>query len=191
MNVNAGGREICVSYFALYALCSKAPVAASYPCYPRAPMFNSVVARIWRWLPKNLRRWTLRFSNTTFTVTVAGLIFNEKGEVLLLKHRFRPGSGWGIPGGFLEANEHPLEALKRELTEEVGLEIDSIEIFDTRSFKLWRQVEILFRGQSRGQPQPRSVEVERAVWFPIDDLPAGLPADQKSLVERAVANRQI
>ena len=92
----------------------------------------SGVAKLWRWLPPRIRRWSMRVTQTRFTVTAAALIFNDAGHVLLLKHRFRTGSGWGIPGGFLEAGENPEQALRRELREEVGLELEQVEIFTAR-----------------------------------------------------------
>jgi 8-oxo-dGTP diphosphatase len=142
-------------------------------------------------MPAGVRRWTIRFSNARFTVTAGAIIFNEHGQVLLLKHLFRAGSGWGLPGGFLNAGEQPLDALRRELHEEIHLEIENVEIFWTRSFARPRQVEILFLGEAGGHPKSQSIEVEHASWFSIDNLPTGLPKDQKSLVERAVAKRRV
>ena len=137
-----------------------------------------------------MRRWFIRFTNTRFTVTAGAIIFNEAGEVLLLKHFFRAGSGWGLPGGFLKPGEQPLDALRRELNEEIGLEIRDVEIFWARSFKRPRQIEVLYRAKAVGSAKPRSIEVERAAWFSVDQLPTGLPQDQKLLVERAVEKRR-
>jgi 8-oxo-dGTP diphosphatase len=127
----------------------------------------------------------MRVTNARFTVTAGAIIFNDAGEVLLLKHRFRAGSGWGLPGGFLEAGEQPLEALKRELREEIGVEVETAEIFTARSFRKPRQVEVLFCCRINGVAKPRNMEVERAEWFSINSLPDGLPRDQRLLVERA------
>ena len=145
------------------------------------------VAKLWHLLPARLRRWSMRATQTRFTVTAGALIFNDAGEVLLLKHRFRAGSGWGIPGGFLESGEQPEEALRRELREEVGLEIRQVEIFTSRSFKKPRQVEILFRCRANAELKPRTIEIERAGWFSTHSLPAGLPHDQRLLIERATS----
>ena len=133
----------------------------------------------------------MRLTQTRFTVTAGALIFNDAGEVLLLKHRFRAGTGWGIPGGFLEAGEHPEEALRRELREEIGLELEQVEIFTARTFRKPQQVEVLFRARvntGANDVEPKTMEVERAGWFSIHSLPDGLPRDQQDLIERAAAD---
>jgi 8-oxo-dGTP diphosphatase len=49
------------------------------------------------------------------------LIRNDRGEVLLVNPRYKPD--WDLPGGMAEANEPPHLAAKRELREELGLEL--------------------------------------------------------------------
>ena len=127
----------------------------------------------------------MRFTHTRFTVTAGAVIFNDQKQVLLLKHRFRAGSGWGLPGGFLERGEQPIDALRRELREEIGLELEDVEVFAARSFKKPKQVEGLFRARANANVKPLTMEVERAEWFSIDSLPEGLPRDQRGYVERA------
>ncbi len=144
-----------------------------------------MVGSVWRRLPVRFRRWSMRLTHARFTVTAGALIFNDAGQILLLKHRFRAGSGWGLPGGFIETGEQPIDALRRELREEIGLEVEDVEIFLARSFKKPRQVEVLFRGRADGDVTPLTMEVERADWFPLESLPDGLPRDQRRLVEQA------
>jgi len=132
-----------------------------------------------------MRRWSMRLTHTRFTVTAGAVIFNDRGQVLLLKHRFRAGSGWGLPGGFLERGEQPIEALRRELREEIGLEVDDVEVIAARSFSKPKQVEVLFRARANADVKSLTIEVERAEWFTLDSLPEGLPHDQRGYVERA------
>jgi len=150
--------------------------------------YRAFFGKLWLRLPASLRRWTMRFSNTKFTVTAGAIIINDKGEVLLLKHAFRAGSGWGIPGGFMESGEQPDQTLRRELLEEVGLEVTDLRVFTARSFAKSRQVEIVFTCRCTGNAKPISVEVERAEWFRSDALPEALARDQKRLIEAALAN---
>ena len=59
-------------------------------------------------------------------VTVGALIFNAKGEMLLVQtHKW--SSLWGIPGGKTRFGESSLDALRREIKEETNLDITDIE----------------------------------------------------------------
>ena len=108
------------------------------------------------------------------------------GRLLLLKHVFRAGSGWGIPGGFIHSGEQPEEAVRRELLEEVGLELESARLLFIRTLRSTRQIEILFYCRPCGEAQARSVEVESIGWFSPQELPAATPEDQRRLIERAL-----
>ncbi len=151
-------------------------------------MLHELLGAIWRRAPGKLRRWSMRFSHARFTVTAGAVVIDDQGRVLLLKHRFRSGSGWGIPGGFIEAGEQASHAIRRELREEVGLEVGEITVLAIRTFKRPRQIEILFRAQPRGIAQPRSIEIRKADWFALQALPQGLPEDQERLLRRFVVN---
>jgi ADP-ribose pyrophosphatase YjhB (NUDIX family) len=60
---------------------------------------------------------------------VGGLVVRE-GRVLLVRRAFEPFEGWGdVPGGFLEADEHPADGVVRELREETGLEVRPRALF--------------------------------------------------------------
>ncbi|MFN2511598.1 MAG: NUDIX hydrolase [Pyrinomonadaceae bacterium] len=146
-------------------------------------MLKDLIGGIWGRVPRVLRRLTMRLTHARFTVTAAAIVVDQQGRVLLLKHRFRPGTGWGIPGGFIEVGEQPDEAVRRELREEVGLELACVEVVTTRAFHKPRQIEIVFRCRPRGPALPQSVEIRKADWFPIDSLPEGLPVDQRRLLK--------
>lgn len=54
-------------------------------------------------------------------VSVAGLVTNEDGQILLVKSPWR---GWEYPGGLIEPGETFEDALHREIREEAGVEVE-------------------------------------------------------------------
>ncbi len=54
-------------------------------------------------------------------VSVAALITNDQGEILLVNSPWR---GWEYPGGLIEPGETLLQALRREIMEEAGVEVE-------------------------------------------------------------------
>lgn len=55
-----------------------------------------------------------------FRRSVRALLIDSRGRILLIEHATRSGVVWAAPGGGIEPNETPEQALKRELTEELG-----------------------------------------------------------------------
>lgn len=54
----------------------------------------------------------------------AGALLERDGKVLLVRRAVSPYKGWwDIPGGYLEADERPADAARRELREETGLRV--------------------------------------------------------------------
>ncbi len=152
-------------------------------------MLKKLLGALWRGAPKGVRRLTMRLLEPRFAVTAGAVVVDERGRVLLLKHVFRAGSGWGIPGGFIEKGEQPEDAVRRELEEEIGLQLEEARLAFVRTLKRPTQVEIIFRCRPRGEFAPRSVEIKSAEWFATDALPDGLGRDQRQLIERALRQK--
>jgi 8-oxo-dGTP diphosphatase len=150
-------------------------------------MLTEFLGAIWNRLPGIVRRRLVRTGQKRFTVTAAAMIFDEEGRILLLDHVFRSDEGWGIPGGFLTKGEQPEMALRRELKEEIGIEVETVELLFARTLPRPRQIEIYFRARAIGRPEPCSFEIRSAGWFSIDDLPSELSKDQRRLIQRALA----
>ncbi len=70
-------------------------------------------------------------------VTVDAIVFafiGEKKEVLLIQRKNPPFKGlWALPGGFVDMNETLEEAVKRELQEETGIQIENLQQFKAYS----------------------------------------------------------
>src|SRR5579859_1351192 len=77
-----------------------------------------------------------------FRVAVSALIF-ENGHVLLA-HR-RDIDWWNLPGGGMESGETVDEALRREVYEETGLEVEIEQLVGVYSKPQKQEVVLAFR----------------------------------------------
>jgi 8-oxo-dGTP diphosphatase len=153
-------------------------------------MLKGLVSRLWLGAPRFVRRAGVLLTQPRFTVTAGVVVTDERGRVLLLRHVLRKGSGWGVPGGFLNAGEQPDEAIRREVREETGLALDAVELAFVRTHERIRQVEIVFRGRMKADAVARldkGFEIDRAEWFALDALPLGIDRDQRRVIERALS----
>lgn len=64
------------------------------------------------------------------SAAVAVLLFNEKGELLLTRRAIEPHLGMlDLPGGFIDPMESAEQAARREIQEELGIPVHSLEYF--------------------------------------------------------------
>jgi 8-oxo-dGTP diphosphatase len=62
---------------------------------------------------------------------VAAVIWNGRGDVLLIRRAKEPRKGqWSLPGGRLEFGETLIEGVRREVREETGLEVEILGLID-------------------------------------------------------------
>ncbi len=66
----------------------------------------------------------------THIVSAAGVVTNAEGKVLMVKTY---NSGWVFPGGQVEVGENLIDAVKREILEESGIEAEVGELFAVTS----------------------------------------------------------
>ena len=119
-------------------------------------------------LPVRLRRGLVRAGTPSFTVGCVAVI--RHGDlVLLLRQRHRPG--WTLPGGLLGRGELPEDCVRREVREEVTLDLPVITeapraIVDVRA----RRVDLvyLFEWDSAPPLPAGDAEVVEARWLQAD-----------------------
>ena len=59
----------------------------------------------------------------------AGAIIERKGHLLLIQRTIDPFQGcWNLPAGYVEVDESPIEAVRREVWEETGLEVEVMDL---------------------------------------------------------------
>jgi 8-oxo-dGTP diphosphatase len=140
------------------------------------------IAPVWRRLPNRVNWWLLGWLHQRMLVSVAGIITDEAGRVLLLRHRFWNGRAWGLPSGYTRRGEAPEAALTREMREETGLAISDIALVQVRAFPAW--IEILYRARALpGTPKPDGREILAATFFTPAAIPAEVPARYRAIIQ--------
>jgi 8-oxo-dGTP diphosphatase len=109
-------------------------------------------------------------------------IIEEKGKILLAR---RSDIGWwNLPGGGMEAGEAVDEALRREIREEVGLEIAIDYLVGVYSKPQKNEVVLTFHCHPTGGTATTSDEVSEIGWFVATDLPDQLlPKHRQRLID--------
>jgi mutator protein MutT len=70
----------------------------------------------------------IRFFNPA--CAVAAIVLDPEGRALFIRRAREPAIGkLGMPGGFVDCGETAEEAIKREVREEVGVELDGLQYF--------------------------------------------------------------
>jgi len=114
-------------------------------------------------------------------------------SVLFIQRKYEPfKNGWAIPGGFVLEHESLEAAVKRELQEETGIEVNYLEQLYTfgepKRDPRQRVIAVAYFGlvkTSQYQQLKASTDAENAKWFSIKKLPA-LAFDHKKVLNTAI-----
>lgn len=122
------------------------------------------------------------------TLGVRGMVFDEAGRVLLIRHTYV--HGWHLPGGGVERGETVEEALARELVEEAGVRLEGrpslISIYSNHPIFSGDHVLIYRVDEWSPCPPTSRGEIEAIEWFHPDDLPDGVTRGTKRRIEEAI-----
>lgn len=108
-----------------------------------------------------------------------GAIIFDAGNVLLVERAGEPLKGfWSLPGGLLETGEKLEEAVKREVLEETGLQIEVLSRFDiferimrdANGAAEYHYVLVDYLAKVAGGTMNPSSDVSRVEWIPCTDL---------------------
>jgi len=109
-----------------------------------------------------------------FDPKVAAIAFITDGErVLLIKRGVEPGLGqWALPGGYVEADEDPFGAARREALEETGLEIHVDLLLDIFYRKQdGGAITIAYAAHRIGGDLRAGDDAQAVQWFTSETLP--------------------
>jgi ADP-ribose pyrophosphatase YjhB (NUDIX family) len=103
-------------------------------------------------------------------------IFDEAGRILLVERS--DDRRWGLPAGWVDPNEAPANTVRREAREELGLEVEPVQLVDvmfrpaSAEYGPHAVVSIVYLCQVRGGELALSHEVLAARYWVIDEVPA-------------------
>jgi 8-oxo-dGTP diphosphatase len=105
------------------------------------------------------------------TLGVFAAITDKEGRILCVRMNYATRA-WTTPGGRVELGESPLDALKREVLEESGLDAVPGELVGVYSKPCKNDIVLFFRARVVAQnPWQPNDEIEQMGYFGRDDLP--------------------
>ena len=138
-------------------------------------------------LPQVARTFLIRRATPSFHVGAICVVERADGHLLLVRQSYRR-DGWGFPGGLLRRREEPADAARRELREELGIdvELDGLPVVVVDA--AMRRIDVVFNarleeGSALPERTAHSPEITDARWFPPDGLPSLLPEATAALIE--------
>lgn len=110
------------------------------------------------------------------TMGVRAIILDRQGDgdrVLLIRHSYVPG--WHLPGGGVDKGETLVEAMKREVREEVGLAVECaaqpLGMYARFRNGASDHVAVFVAESWSGTPKADGFEILDVAFFPLDRLP--------------------
>lgn len=121
-----------------------------------------------RMMPERVKRTLVRAGTPGYTVGAACLIEHE-GEVLMLWQPHR--HGWTLPGGLLGKGEEPSDAVRREVLEETGVQIEPGDPVAVGVHPRTQQIDVIYRVRTALRPEVAlATEARKAQWWRLADL---------------------
>lgn len=124
--------------------------------------------------------------SSAFSLGIKVIVLDPNNQVLLETLTYE--TGWHLPGGGVEPGETVWDAAYRELQEETGwvpetpLHLWTI-LYHPQEGRDDHVVVFAVKTLERPVVESDQGEVETLSWFPLDDLPAGLTAGNRRLLQ--------
>jgi NAD+ diphosphatase len=108
-----------------------------------------------------------------------------RGEQLLLGHQAAwPDGRYSVLAGFVEPGETLEQAVRREVLEEAGVEVDEVDYVASQPWPFPSSLMLGFAATARGGPEPRADghELQHVRWFGRDEVQAAARGESSLLL---------
>ena len=133
---------------------------------------------------REVGRNPLRCSSCDFTwyfnptCAAGAFLFDERGRALFIRRAREPRKGTiAVPGGFIDAGESAEQGLRREIREEVGLEVGPLRFLCSHPNRYdyagltYDVCDFLFTARAENPDDARSLDgVAGIEWLRLDDV---------------------
>lgn len=143
-----------------------------------------------------LKNFVWRFYNKSLailgykTIGARALVI-QNDQILLIKHTYMPK--WHTIGGGIDKGETPIQAVQRELKEEVGITCLSAPILIGVYYHFLQKRDdyvVLYKVDHFIQEKVISSEILESQWFPLKQLPSATSEATKKRVEEYLNIRE-
>ncbi len=101
-------------------------------------------------------------------------LIEHNGKFVLVRHTYGHKQ-WTTPGGGVDKNESSEEAVRREMKEELGLELGDVKLVgsyvNVKNFKT-DDIEIFYTKVTEPKVHTDEIEIKEFGWFAPHELPA-------------------
>lgn len=104
-----------------------------------------------------------------FPSAIIALVYNDRGEVLLLKQNYISTQFCNLVSGYIQPGEDAESCASREILEETGLHVDDLQLVLTSWFAKKEMMMIGFFAHVSETSFKLSKEVDDAFWCDIND----------------------
>ena len=152
--------------------------------------------RVWAWraavelwgrapLPAWLRGLILWATHQRYLIGAVAVIWDDAGRVLLARHRYKSGTGWELPGGWLGRDERLEDCLRRELAEELGASVRIEGLVCWAAKPIPRHWAFGFACRLESLDFHPGPEITAIAWFPVAEALRLLPPETRPLLQQA------
>ena len=119
------------------------------------------------------------------------MLFNARGELVLIRNSYGRTDLFVLPGGGIKRREEPEQAARREIKEELGFEVEGLDFLSEHANRSEGKNDTvhLFRALVDGAPKVDRVEVQEARFFALGDLPPTTSPATRRRIEEYLGRR--